>query len=580
MSDDSLRSPPRAASQGKLPVSLLWPQGAGHHDSTPRLNVNAIHDLGLEKTIDHLCLDSRYRRDVVSILLALITSTQTIRYRQDILDDLLRCPDLVENMEGIGPRLSELGKYQSFNQEEDLLYEVTWRLGELEVYVDCIRQLNQALGEHETSLKSTGFKELRRLLSCIEEDEVFKNLAAQLPDLLAQVRGIGSVTIGVNLDRHLRPFEATLVSVNRRKYRGSKGNLFHRLLGVQPDNAREQERERGIAPLHAVPRQSRTPGSTAEESPVNPMLIPLFRDLSRVLNRVSEPIAVALKRYMGVNSRFLIELGSELAFYLGGIRLIHRIEASGLPMCRPEIREPGERICSLRDTYNINLALRMSNEDNSIVTNDVDFGDGKWVFILTGPNRGGKTTYMQAIGLTQVLAQAGLHVPGREARLSPVDGIFTHFPAEEKPDLDTGRLGEEARRLADIFATATECSLIMLNESLANTSPNESLFLARDIVRVLRLLGVRSIFTTHLHELAGEAPELNSENGSSVQIVSLVSQVSTDPLSGDTMNEHAERTFKIIPSQPTGFSYAGEIASRYGIDYEGLVRILKERGLI
>jgi DNA mismatch repair ATPase MutS len=71
--------------------------------------------------------------------------------------------------------------------------------------------------------------------------------------------------------------------------------------------------------------------------------------------------------------------------------------------------------------------------------------------ILTGPNQGGKTTYMQAIGLAQVMAQSGLFVPGRRARISPVDGIHTHFPVEERVGLGLGRFGDEARRIRTLF---------------------------------------------------------------------------------------------------------------------------------
>jgi len=118
------------------------------------------------------------------------------------------------------------------------------------------------------------------------------------------------------------------------------------------------------------------------------------------------------------------------------------------------------------------------------------------VFVLTGPNRGGKTTHVQAVGLAQVLAKAGLYVPARAARISPVEGIFTHFPAREHPELDTGRLGEEAQRLRELFAAATSGSLILFNESLSTTSPGESLVLARDLLRALSLLGARAIFTS------------------------------------------------------------------------------------
>ncbi len=90
------------------------------------------------------------------------------------------------------------------------------------------------------------------------------------------------------------------------------------------------------------------------------------------------------------------------------------------------------------------------------------------MWVLTGPNRGGKTTYTRAAGLAQVFFQAGLYVPAASARVSPVDAIHTHFPSREQARLDA-----EAGRLAAIFRQATPRSLILLNEALSGTSAPE-----------------------------------------------------------------------------------------------------------
>ncbi len=159
-----------------------------------------------------------------------------------------------------------------------------------------------------------------------------------------------------------------------------------------------------------------------------------------------------------------------------------------------------------------------------------------------------------------------------------MEGIYTHFPVREHPELDTGRLGEEAKRLGEIFYEATPCSLILLNESLSNTSHAESLFLLRDVVRILRLLGARAVLTTHLHELAAQVSELNSEPPEDNQAVSMVSQVRDGK--SDVDSTSIERTFKIVRSAPTGRSYVGEIASQYGISFQQLQELLNKRGLV
>jgi len=194
---------------------------------------------------------------------------------------------------------------------------------------------------------------------------------------------------------------------------------------------------------------------------------------------------------------------------------------------------------------------------------------------LTGPNRGGKTTYIQAVGLLHVLAQAGMHVPAESAALSPVDGVYLHFPAEEKPNMESGRLGEEAGRLREIFRRATRQSLLLLNESLASTSATESYFLARDVVCCLRMLGARALFVTHLHELAADCESINSDVAGDSRVQSLISEMETGA-------DGLRRTYRVVPAAPRGQSYAREIARQYGISFEQLGALLaagkKDRG--
>ena len=164
--------------------------------------------------------------------------------------------------------------------------------------------------------------------------------------------------------------------------------------------------------------------------------------------------------------------------------------------------------------------------------------------------------------------------------MSPVDAVFTHFPVTEHPELEAGRLGEEAKRLGGIFAEATPHSLILFNESLSATSHGESLHLNRDVVRALRRLGARSVMTTHLHELAAEADRLNREPPDDNGVVSLVSQVQEAGGGQGCGSGHVRRTFRIEEGPPAGCSYAGEIASQYGISYEQLEGLLRKRGLL
>jgi DNA mismatch repair protein MutS len=296
-----------------------------------------------------------------------------------------------------------------------------------------------------------------------------------------------------------------------------------------------------------------------------------------VLDTVCQPIARALRQYNGLHSGFLATLHGDLAFYLAAVQLMERLRSRGLPVCRPDIAPMTERVCALQEAYNLNLALHQMAHAHGpapIVTNDVSMDEDGRICILTGPNQGGKTTYTQMVGLCQLLAQTGIWVPAAQARLSPVDNIYTHYPVEEHLAKGTGRFGDEAQRLSQIFARGTRHSLILLNESLASTNPGESLYIAQDIVRILRRLGARAIFATHLHELAADVATLNASTAGESHIVSLVASRTE---AGD---DGPHRSYKITPGPPLGRSYAREIAAQYGISYDQLTALLQQRGML
>src|SRR5262249_37753052 len=179
---------------------------------------------------------------------------------------------------------------------------------------------------------------------------------------------------------------------------------------------RRGEDMQGLGPLHMVPNleQGHVPSGNRERSRnANPLMVPLFRDVAKVLDTVCQPIARALRQYNGLHSGFLATLHGDLAFYLAAVQLMERLRSRGLRVGRPDIAPMTDRVCALQEAYNLNLALhQMAHADDtaSIVTNDVAMDDDGRICILTGPNQGGKTTYTQMVGVCQLLGQTGIWV--------------------------------------------------------------------------------------------------------------------------------------------------------------------------
>ncbi len=554
--------------------SLLWPEetdkaGWSAPEATRR-------DLTLDCILPAFALAEADRKRAAQTLHFLPTEVKTIRYRQDVLADLLAQPALAEALRDLLPKIETLEAYTVLPQSGPVaaaIHAVTWRLGELQLLVECIDTLERAF-RATGGVQSKGLIRLHDLSGRLASSANFQKLKKELPELLGKFRSIASITIGVNLTPQLQPSEAALIGVHSEPYTDS--NLLQRLLGSESEM-------KGIAPLHNL--SGKPTGPIFAPFPIappetDPMMLPLFRDLSSVMEKISKPVAAALNHYVHVHGGFLTHLRDDLAFYLGAAALLTELQAHGLPVCRPEIADMDERVCEIEENYNVCLALQLIREgtEENLVRSRVQLGDeAARIWILTGPNQGGKTTYMQAVGLSQELAQAGLFVPGTRARISPVDGIYTHYPTEERLELGTGRFGDESRRLGEIFGQASRSSLVLLNEALVGTNPGESLYLAQDVVRALRRLGARAIYTTHFHTLAADADRLNEETPGDSRIGSLVaSRMEAEGKAG----RGVQRSYRVQPGPPLGRSYAREIASQYGVSYEQLVEKMKERGVI
>ncbi len=563
--------------------SLLYPKDgfSALCNSGVELLPDTRHDLGLDNIVAAFSPKREYKKEIAAELSRLIQSPEIIQYRQDIIEDLLNNPPLVKRLADLLPVIDAFDR-NSFriDQEMNSIHKLIWRIGDLQNIVDCVQGLSNIFEDLRDRISSAGLRGLVQEIQKINQNPLFQNLVQALPDILSKTRACASITIGVNLDASLRPFQATLLSVNDKSFTGQ--SMLNKLFGFRKD-------VEGIAPLHSVP-QRYVDGQVALPIPadlgmaVSPMMVPLFADLDRILEKSAAPIVGKLKQYSELQSSLFINLRCDLIFYLGAVQFIQRLHESGLPICRPEILPSSDRICDVLDSFNANLVLRETNLGDrqnipeTIVKNDIHIGPEGRILILTGPNQGGKTTYLQGVGLVQILAQVGCYVPGKQARISPVDQIFTHFPLEEKPDLEMGRLGEEATRLERIFQKLTSNGLVLLNESLASTSSVESLYLAQDIVKILRKIGARAIYSTHLHELANRIGEMNAAVTGDSKIVSLVSSPLSADLNASEVDLH--RTYKIEVRPPLGQSFAHEIAMHYGISFEQLQRKLEDRGMI
>lgn len=178
--------------------------------------------------------------------------------------------------------------------------------------------------------------------------------------------------------------------------------------------------------------------------------------------------------------------------------------------CRPKINENG--VIDIRNGRHPVVEKMITND--MFIDNDtyLDNGNNR-ISIITGPNMAGKSTYMRQTALIVLLAQIGSYVPAVSAKIGIVDRIFTRVGASD--DLASGQstFMVEMNEVANILRNATSNSLLVLDEIGRGTSTFDGLSIAWAVVEHIsnpKLLGAKTLFATHYHELTELEGKLNN----------------------------------------------------------------------
>ena len=528
--------------------SLIYPDEAAltNHQSgkdSPKIDMFVLNELGLLEIfqLKNSELETYFTADPA-----------VIRHRMDVFDDMLACPELAVTLNRLIPILSDILELRRMESENDDAASYLESITEIELYISSIATLHGGLSPLREKLKSNAFRTLADRIAELAESDYYKELNQKLSELTSRVRDIRSVTVGVNLDAQLRPTSAGVLSINSESFRS--GDVIEKILRL---NFKEDEYT-CIANLVPFNKKQSDNQKTALALAFNSAINDVYKKSLHSWKKI-------VQSYVLENTDFLLNLMPEIEFLVKGTNLLRQLQARRVPLCRPVIPTDGSRVFRVRDLYNPCVALKVEDE---IVPNDIDISpDEAMIYVLTGPNRGGKSVVTCAIGLSQAMMQLGLPIPAVEATVSIADGIFTHFPTGADDTIDKGRLGEECARLRDIFEEVSADSLVLLDESLSSTGSFEASYIAAEVLAGLSRAGCRCLFSTHLHELAAEIDAINErtakEGGSKID--TLVAGI-----------EEGKRSFKIVRMKPDGKSYARDIADKYGLSYENIVgNILK-----
>jgi DNA mismatch repair protein MutS2 len=210
-----------------------------------------------------------------------------------------------------------------------------------------------------------------------------------------------------------------------------------------------------------------------------------------LVNRVVHEVFITLSDWL----QPLLQLLCHLAFYLSAIGFRERAERLGLTVSLAEFSdsEPLE----LRGLFNP-LLMRQG----APVPCDLATASTHPILIVTGPNSGGKTRLLQAVGLAQLMGQAGLYVPAASARLPLVDGLFASATERASADQTEGRLGTELLRIRRLFTSIRGNSMVLMDELCSGTNPSEAEEIFLMVLELLDRLRPVALITTHFLDFA------------------------------------------------------------------------------
>ena len=563
-------------------LSLLFPdQDRVTYQPIPE---ETWHDLGLDAITEKLAAQPHELPMIQQVMRNLTPDPKVAEFRSGVFEDILRHPEIRERMAKLLRSVKtfyDYGVVRRHESDESGIWDLMHRLEEYHDYIITVEQIRECLDDKD--LQSDGMLQLREAVDSIYRDNGFSALRKDVEEMRLSASAVKSLTVGINLNDRFEAVNMGLISVNAKSFTQS-GLLKNFLASVVPKDdiypEADWNRSHTFWPANAGVGFMEGMGQAIERATVvrNPLAVlslaripdadgsssvPRQMDSAATMltSRITKKLRGTLEKYLNVSVKEISDLIPELTFYTRWAEYIEKRKAEGWTFCRPEVLPADGSSARMEAKGFYNLKLVTAEKPDTVVKNDLAFDGEKRVYVLTGANRGGKTTITQAVGQLFLLAQSGISVPAEQFRFDPADLVLTHFPADEDKTLDLGRLGEECRRFREMYAKSTAKSMMLLNETFSTTSFEEGYFIAVDAVKAILRKGTRTVYNTHMHKLAKE----------------LDTEINTEPVPGKAVSLVAEtkdgkNSFRVRIAPPEGKSFAREIAVKYGVTYEALVK--------
>ena len=447
-------------------------------------------------------------------------SADTIRYRHEVFQDLEN-PTSIEKVKSFAQHMHDLRVHLAFVKKlHDRFHRERWFLHAVEIYCDAVNQLTADLAA--APLKSRGLCCFRDHLTAYAAGPYFKSLFQEAQRLAADLSAVkyrvllraGSFTVS-NYDQEA-DYSAEVEQTFEKFKQGSVKDYKIDFRSAPEDmNHIEAKILEFVARLNPEP-------------------------FTRLLDFYA--------RHTGFLDEAISAFDREVQFYIAFLEYLKKFKRAGLRFCYPQLSTTSKEVYDY-EGFDLALAQKLIEANSSIVCNDLFLKGKERIIIVTGPNQGGKTTFVRAFGQLHHLASLGCPVPGRKARLFLFDQLITHFEREEKVENLRGKLEDDLARIHSSLKQATSRSVIIMNEIFTSTTIQDEIFLSKKVIERIAELDLLCVWVTFVDELASFGP----------QTVSMLSTIVPE--------NPAARTFKIVRRPADGLAYAMAIAEKYRLTH-------------
>ena len=512
-----------------MKVHLLLPEGLESTAGIPAMSRDALRrDLDLRTAVlgiagrDDVIYDSLMEQMFTPLL-----EPELLRWRHETLRDVLAHPEETMRLYRICLEADHMrSTVENWLKNYDISTSYSGALDYMVGFSVLLRQLRNLAVELEPLFRSAGFLDFFRSLKEELSDEYLESVRRELDGQ--------ALKDGVFFSARLNESLETVDYVMHRREKSIKdrnpfsGQLYRLGTETGDDTFGKKLLERLTF--------ERLPGEMASE-PSGLDRDDLTVRQERAVNRVANALAQSAE-YL---ASFFDLLRKELGFYVGGLRFTRQMEELGMPWCIPELTAADSDSRRWEELYDVSLAYR----SKAAVVGNTLTAEHKRLYIVTGANQGGKTTFLRSFGQAQLMAQCGLPV-GAKSYSAPFRGaIFTHFRQEEDRFLKSGKLDKELEWMDRIADQVRSGDLVLFNESFASTNEREGSEIGREITEALVEGGVEVVSVSHLHQFAAS---FRGREG--VQF-----------LRAERL-ESGQRTFRLLPGEPEETAYGEDIYQR------------------